>query len=91
MWVALVYGLDWLRGQPVDLEPLQQFRDRDRIPSYALAAVARASQLQLVVNVPDQAQLSPNQSASRADIAVAVYQALVRQGRMPPLEIGHGQ
>lgn len=91
IWVALVYGLDWLRGQAVDLEPLQRFRDRDRIPSYALAAVARASQLQLVVNVPDQAQLSPNQVASRADIAVAVYQALVRQGRMPPLEIGHGQ
>jgi hypothetical protein len=38
-----------------------------------------------VVNVPDQALLKPNQAASRADIAVAVYQALVGQGRMPPL------
>ncbi len=85
IWVALVYGLDWLRGQPIDLRCLQRFRDRDQIPSYAQAAVARASQLQLVVNVPDQALLKPNQAASRADIAVAVYQALVGQGRMPPL------
>ncbi|MEB3313724.1 MAG: S-layer homology domain-containing protein, partial [Cyanobacteriota bacterium] len=91
IWVALVHGLDWLRGQPVDLEALQRFRDRDQIPSYAQAAVARATQLQLVVNVPDQAQLNPNQVASRADIAVAVYQALVRQGRMPPLVFNHGQ
>ena len=85
MWVALVHGLDWLKGQSIDPEALQRFRDRNQIPSYARAAVARASQLQLVVNVPDQALLNPNKAASRADIAVAVYQALVGQGRIPPL------
>ena len=44
-----------------------------------------------MVNVPDQALLKPNQAASRADIAVTVYQALVRQGRMPPLVVNRGQ
>jgi hypothetical protein len=35
----------------------------------------------LVVNYPQQSQLNPNQTATRADIAAFIYQALVNAGK----------
>ncbi|XGB42070.1 MAG: hypothetical protein LVS60_18180 [Nodosilinea sp. LVE1205-7] len=85
IWVALVNGLEGLANQPGPLTLLEQFSDRASLPSYALDAVAKAAQLRLIVNVPGLSQLNPNRVATRADIAAAVYQALVWQRRLPAL------
>jgi hypothetical protein len=84
-WVSLVNGLALLAGQPGNQALLDRFRDRATIPSYALDGVAKATQLGLVVNVPELSRLNPNRVASRADIAAVVYQALVVQQRMPKI------
>ncbi|MFQ4139648.1 S-layer homology domain-containing protein [Nodosilinea sp. PGN35] len=81
VWVALVSGLALLPNQPGNLRLLERYRDRTTIPDYAVNAIAKATQLNLVVNVPDIAQLHPNRVASRADVCAAVYQALVLQLR----------
>ncbi|MBD2232907.1 S-layer homology domain-containing protein [Phormidium tenue] len=81
VWVALVSGLALLPNQPGNLRLLERYRDRATIPDYAVNAIAKATQLGLVVNVPDIAQLHPNRVASRADVCAAVYQALVLQLR----------
>lgn len=81
VWVALVAGLSLLANQPGNLALLFRYRDRSTIPDYATNAIAKATQLALVVNVPDIAQLNPNRVATRADVCAAVYQALVLQLR----------
>ncbi|MGF1517724.1 MAG: S-layer homology domain-containing protein [Nodosilinea sp.] len=81
VWVALVAGLSLLPNQPGNLALLFRYRDRSTIPDYATNAIAKATQLGLVVNVPDIDQLNPNRVASRADVCAAVYQALVLQLR----------
>ncbi|MGF1571102.1 MAG: S-layer homology domain-containing protein [Nodosilinea sp.] len=84
-WVAVVNGLALLAGQAGNQGGLGRFSDRSQIPSYALDAVAKATQLKLVVNVPDINELSPNRVASRADISALIYQTLVQQRRLPAL------
>lgn len=86
VWLALVNGLALLHDHPVQLHVLNRYQDRELIPGYALEAVALASQLGLVVNRPDLAQLNPHRAATRAEIAAAVYQTLVYQRRLPPLD-----
>lgn len=81
VWVALVSGLALLPNQPGNLRLLERYRDRATIPDYGVNAIAKATQLNLVINVPDIAQLHPNRVASRADVCAAVYQALVLQLR----------
>jgi hypothetical protein len=85
VWVALVQGLGLLADQPAHLQGLNRYRDRTTLPAYALDAVAKAHQLGLVVTVPDAAYLHPHRVATRAEIAVAVYQTLAQQNRLPPL------
>lgn len=84
-WVSLVNGLGLLAGQPANLALLTRFVDQQNIPAYAQEAVAKATQLGLVINFPEVQQLRPNNVASRADIATVVYQALVVQQRMPAI------
>ena len=86
VWVALVAGLALLPNQPGNLAMLFRYRDRSTIPDYATNAIAKATQLALVVNVPDIAQLNPNRVATRADVCAAVYQALVLQLRAPRID-----
>lgn len=86
VWVALVSGLALLPNQAGNLALLNRYRDRATIPDYATNAIAKATQLGLVINVPDLAQLHPNRVASRADVGAAVYQALVLQLRSPRID-----
>lgn len=86
VWVALIAGLALLPNQPGNRALLDRYRDRATIPAYAVDATAKATQLSFVVNVPDPALLSPNRVASRADVCAAVYQALVLQQRLPPID-----
>jgi hypothetical protein len=83
VWVALVAGLALLPNQTGNRALLNLYRDRALIPDYAVDAIAKATQLGLVVNVPDVALLNPSRVASRADVCAAVYQALVLQLRAP--------
>ncbi|MBD2427649.1 S-layer homology domain-containing protein [Phormidium sp. FACHB-1136] len=86
VWLALVNGLALVNDHAVKLYVVNHYQDRGMIPGYALEAVALATQLGLVVNMPDLTQLNPHRAASRADIAAAVYQTLVYQRRIPPLD-----
>ena len=62
-------------------EALAAFADRGEIPDWATAAIAAATENQLVVNYPNVQQLNPSQNATRAEIAAIAYQALVSSGR----------
>ncbi|MEL7357753.1 MAG: HEAT repeat domain-containing protein [Cyanobacteria bacterium J06560_6] len=62
-------------------EALTAFADSGEIPDWAAAAIAAATESQLVVNYPDVAQLNPQKNATRAEIAAIAYQALVNSGR----------
>lgn len=62
-------------------DALEAFADRGEIPEWAVAAIAAATDNQLVVNYPNVQQLNPNKNATRAEIAAIAYQALVSSGR----------
>lgn len=77
---SLVYGLDL----PAPENPeaiLQVYQDKDSIPNWARTKMAAATQAGLVTSHPNVNRLNPNQSATRADVASMVYQALVRTGK----------
>lgn len=81
--VSLVNGL----GLPaVDSDVLEVYSDRHTIPDYARTAVATATQRGIVVNYPDPKVLAPSRSATRAEVAAMVYQALVAIGRIPAIK-----
>lgn len=61
------------------------YTDAADIPNYAVNNVAAATQANLVVNYPDVKQLSPSKPLTRAEAAALLYQALVKQGQVPPL------
>jgi len=84
VWVSLVNGLGW-DDPSIALNPLGQFSDYTAIPRYALRPTAIALQRQIIASHPDRTQLRPNQVATRADVSVAVYQALVAQQRLPAI------
>lgn len=81
--VSLVNGL----GLPAaDSDILEVYSDRHTIPDYARIAVATATQGGIVVNYPDPKVLAPLDSATRAEVAAMVYQALVAIGRTPAIK-----
>lgn len=69
-----------------DTSILSVYQDVNQIPNWALEALAGATENKLVVNYPSQAQLNPNQPATRADIAAFVYQALVNAGKAEAID-----
>jgi len=81
--VSLASGLN-LNASNVAI--LDNFQDAADIPDFARKAIAAATENRIVVNYPNLATLSPNQIATRADVAAFIYQALVRNGTVPPLE-----
>lgn len=83
-WVALVSGLQW-ENPDANLQPLGQFEDYTTLPRYALQASAIALERHLIANYPDPQKLRPNQVATRAEVCVAVYQALVALQRLPAI------
>ncbi|MBD2232650.1 S-layer homology domain-containing protein [Phormidium tenue] len=85
--VALANGLDYSPRGSVN-EVLGVYRDRGQIPSYGEGPVAAATENRLVVNYPNVDTLQPQRTATRADVAAFIYQALVAQGRMPVLQSG---
>ncbi|MGP1387432.1 MAG: S-layer homology domain-containing protein [Thainema sp.] len=80
--VALASGLGLTDGSR---NLLRIYRDRLRIPGYATAKVAAATQRQMVVNHPEVNALRPTEAVTRAEVAALVHQALVHQDRLPAI------
>ncbi|MDJ0695377.1 DUF1565 domain-containing protein [Mastigocoleus sp. MO_188.B34] len=81
--VSLVNGLKLLGGVENNLN---YFNDRGNIPQYAKEEVATAVEKQLIVNYPNLQQLNPTRDATRAEVAVMVYQALVNDARVGAID-----
>ncbi|MEM6450496.1 MAG: S-layer homology domain-containing protein [Cyanobacteria bacterium P01_D01_bin.105] len=81
--LALVSGLKLQTVSPPQRRSLQAFSDRSDIPQYAENAIATATQLGLVFNRPNLAELRPNRATTRAEVSAMVYQALVVDAKMP--------
>lgn len=82
--ISAVSGLDL----PIPADPeqvLSLYEDRDKIPPWARAKIAAATQAGLVANYPNVAQLRPSQPATRADVATMFYQILVRKQQAQPI------
>ncbi|MBD0389915.1 MAG: S-layer homology domain-containing protein, partial [Nostoc sp. C3-bin3] len=77
--VSLVAGLEIAtKVKPDLLSALPQiYQDSVQIPGYGINPVAIATRAGLVVSFPNIKLLSPNVAATRADVAVIIYQALV--------------
>jgi predicted pyridoxine 5'-phosphate oxidase superfamily flavin-nucleotide-binding protein len=62
---------------------LGKFEDAGKMPKYARSKIAAAINSELVVKDKTVGKLSPMQSATRADAAALIYQALVKEGKIP--------
>lgn len=75
--VSLVNGLGLGAGRS---EALLVYRDRAQIPSYAIDAVAAATNRSMVASYPDPTVLKPLSPISRAETTALVHQAMVAKG-----------
>ncbi len=78
--VSLTSGLKY---PSVDPGLLAFYNDAGQIPSWANGAIAAATAKKIVVNFPRVKELNPNRTATRAEVAAFVYQALVDAGQLP--------
>lgn len=83
--VSLANGLKYTSTQPADTV-LQVFTDASTIPGYARTSIAAATERRIVVNFPDVQRLSPNEVATRADVAAFIYQSLVSAGQVAAIQ-----
>ncbi|MBW4596366.1 MAG: S-layer homology domain-containing protein [Brasilonema angustatum HA4187-MV1] len=74
--VSLSNGLNYNVSGNTD-SILQNYNDASNISSYARSPIAAATEKQIVVNYPNAKFLSPNTTATRAQVAAFLYQALV--------------
>jgi hypothetical protein len=77
--VSLANGLD-LTADSATEGVLSYYSDVASISGYARAPIAAATEDRLVVNYPTVRNLRPTQTATRAEVAAFIYQALVSQG-----------
>ena len=78
--VSLANGLNYAPSKAPQTI-LQVYSDGSSIPDYARNSVAAATENRLVVNYPNVQILKPSQTATRAEVAAFIYQALVRSGQ----------
>ncbi|WOD38979.1 S-layer homology domain-containing protein [Nodosilinea sp. E11] len=77
--VSLANGLNYTASNP---DSIRVYRDSATIPAYAVASLAAATEQRMVVNYPDVQVLRPNQTATRAEVAAFIYQALASQNQV---------
>ncbi len=82
--VALANGLGLSPSGSAE-NALRFYRDASSIPNYAREGVAAATQQGMVVNYPEVSYLDPTKTATRADVAAFIYQALVNEGVLAPI------
>lgn len=81
--VAMAAGLQLPKTSAIDVT--QVYQDASRVPKWAIASLASATEAGLVVNYPTVTTLNPSQPLTRADAAALIYQALVKQGKAPAI------
>jgi S-layer homology domain/Protein of unknown function (DUF1565) len=69
-----------------DTRELMFYDDWKDIPDWAITQVATATPKQLIVNYPDPKRLNPTQNATRAEVAVMIYQSMVTTGQLPAIK-----
>ncbi|MEH1953419.1 MAG: S-layer homology domain-containing protein [Nostoc sp.] len=74
--VSLANGLEYSPSSNTE-STLQYFNDASNIASYARSPIAAATEKQIVVNYPNVKFLNPTATATRAQVAAFIYQALV--------------
>ena len=79
---ALASGLNLKRSAKAS-KTLQIYTDRTKVPKWAVDKVAAATEAGIVVNHPKRALLQPNRTATRAEVAVMIYQAMAKKGQVP--------
>ena len=84
LFTSLADGLSYSSTQEPE-SVLTIYDDASSISGNALAPVAAATVNQLVVNYPNVAKLNPTRNATRAEVAAAIYQGLVRDGKAPAI------
>jgi hypothetical protein len=77
--VSLANGLDHGPSNP---NLVNIYQDAAAIPSYAVNSIAAATEESPVVNYPNVQYLNPNITATRADVAAFIYQALHSEGQV---------
>lgn len=80
--VSLANGLDYAASGEAATILNQYYSDANAISGYAQNPIAAATQRQIVVNYPNVRFLNPTQTATRADVAAFVYQALANAGQV---------
>ncbi|MBF2064541.1 MAG: family 10 glycosylhydrolase [Calothrix sp. C42_A2020_038] len=85
--ISLVSGLDIASKVRPDLVTSlpQIYQDSTQIPGYARNQVAIATSAEIVSSYPNTKLLNPNLAATRADVAVFIYQGLVYLGEAPKI------
>jgi hypothetical protein len=73
---ALVSGLKYgVRGDAIATLK-KYYADFGQIPSYAMSAIAAATEKRIVVNYPDTRRLQPNTNATRGEIAAFICRVM---------------
>ncbi|MBW4464866.1 MAG: S-layer homology domain-containing protein [Pegethrix bostrychoides GSE-TBD4-15B] len=78
--VSLANGLEYTNRNSIN-DVLQVYRDAGAIENWATPSIAAATEKNIVVNYPNIDTLNPNRSATRAEVAAFIYQALVSSGQ----------
>ncbi|KAB8314645.1 S-layer homology domain-containing protein [Tolypothrix campylonemoides VB511288] len=79
--VSLANGLKYNANGNAESN-LQYYNDSNNISGYARSPIAAATEKQIVVNYPNVKFLNPQATATRAQVAAFVYQALVSSGQV---------
>jgi hypothetical protein len=79
---ALASGLNLKRSAKAS-KTLQVYTDRKKVPKWAVDKVAAATEAGIVVNHPKRALLQPNRTATRAEVAAMIYQAMAKKSQVP--------
>ncbi|MEG4345397.1 S-layer homology domain-containing protein [Microcoleus sp. A003_D6] len=79
---ALASGLS-LKPSTRATKTLQVYTDRAKVPKWAVNKVASATEAGIVVNHPKRTLLQPNRTATRAEVAAMIYQAMAKKGQVP--------
>jgi hypothetical protein len=79
---ALASGLN-LKQSAKASKTLQLYTDRAKVPKWAVDKVASATEAGIVVNHPKRTLLQPNRTATRAEVAAMIYQAMAKKGQVP--------
>ncbi|MBN3894405.1 MAG: S-layer homology domain-containing protein [Nostoc sp.] len=79
--VSLANGLAYTPSGNTE-STLQYFNDASSVASYARSPIAAATEKQIVVNYPNVKFLNPTATATRAQVAAFIYQALVSSNQV---------